>query len=202
MPLVHADRLDQSSVDEEFARAHWYALVASLLQAPPSASRLATIASVGAVEDSSELGSALGALAAACACVSEQAVHDEFNATFIGVGKPEVFVNASYYLTGFLHERPLADLRETLAAMGIARRAEISDTEDHVSALCDVMRMLITDGAPLNQQREFFSRFLASWIDDFADALERCGTTDFYKHVGRLARAFVAVERAAFDFDH
>jgi TorA maturation chaperone TorD len=104
-------------------------------------------------------------------------------------------------MTGFLHERPLADLREELARLGIARRADVSETEDHVSALCEVMAMLVAEGASLDVQREFFSRFLASWIDDFADALERAGTTDFYKHVGRLARAFVAIERVAFDFE-
>ena len=202
MPLAQIDRREQVRPDEELARAHWYALIASLLQSPPDAARLATIAAVGTADDSSELGGALGALAKACATVSEQAVRDEFDATFVSVGKPEVFVNASYYLTGFLHERPLAELRAELARIGITRRAEISDTEDHISALCEVMRMLIIDGASLDDQQAFFSRFLGSWVDDFAQALERCGTTDFYKHVGRLARAFCAVERVAFDFDH
>lgn len=190
-----------ANADEELERAHWYALLAGLLRSAPDSARLASIAAAGGADRSTELGAALGALADACAGASVQSVRDEFDATFVGVGKPEVFVNASYYLTGFLHERPLADLRDELARLGIARRAEVSDTEDHFCALCDVMRMLIADRAPLARQRALFDRFVASWVDDFCDALERAGTTDFYKHVGRVARAFFAVERTAFDFD-
>lgn len=190
-----------AGVDEELERANWYALLAGLLRSPPDGPRLAAIAAVGDADRTTELGAALGALADACAGATAQSASDEFDATFVGVGKPEVFVNASYYLTGFLHERPLADLREELAQLGIARRSEVSETEDHFCALCDVMRMLITDRVPLAQQKAFFNRFVASWVDDLCDALERAGTTDLYKHVGRVARAFVDVERTAFDFD-
>lgn len=199
--IAHAMLRADTRVDEESERAHWYVLLSGLLRSPPDAARLAAIAAVELDDSASELASALGALAATCASATAASVRDEFDATFVGVGKPEVFVNASYYMTGFLHERPLAELREELARLGIARRPDVSDTEDHVSALCEVMAMLIAEGASLDVQREFFSRFLASWIDDFADALERAGTTDFYKHVGRLARAFVAIERVAFDFE-
>ncbi|MCL4746321.1 MAG: molecular chaperone TorD family protein [Burkholderiaceae bacterium] len=199
---TRADAPVNSPAEEELARARWYALIGELLRAPADDARLAAIAAARGHDASSDLALAFDALALACADTTAAAIEAEFEASFIGVGKPQVFVNGSYYLSGFLHERPLAELRDALARIGIARRADSADTEDHVSALCEVMRMLIVDDASLDTQREFFGRFIGPWVDQFVEALEHCGTTDFYKHVGRLASAFFAVERVAFDFDH
>ncbi len=202
LPAIRGDSRLTPSADEELARAHWYALIGTLLRAPADRARLSAIVAARGQDTSSDLARAFDALAQACAGTTPEAVEAEFDASFIGVGKPQIFVNASYYLSGFLHERPLADLRDALARIGIARRADTADTEDHVSALCEVMRLLIVEDAPLDTQREFFARFIGPWVDQFVEALEHCGTTDFYKHVGRLASAFFAVERVAFDFDH
>lgn len=192
---------------EDVARADWYALLAALLQAPPDAALLARIAAAGALPDGgdTELGQAFAQLARACASAGEDAVRAEYDAVFIGVGKPEVFVNGSYYLAGFLHERPLADLREHLAGIGLARSAQWSQTEDHAASLFEVMRFLIVEADPaargLTAQREFFERFVGPWFERMCDALEQAQGTVFYRHVGRLARVFLAIERQAFDFD-
>ena len=208
---LHRNPAVALAIDEDASRADWYGLIGTLFQQPPGSALLARIAAAGSqgVADDpgagGELAHAFSTLSRACEAASEDAVRQEYDSVFLGVGKPEVFLSASYYLTGFLHERPLADLREEMAKLGLSRRADFSQTEDHVGVLCEVMRFLILEGgsvgADLAVQREFFSRFIGGWCDAMCDALEQGGSTDFYKHVGRLARAFFAVERQAFDFD-
>ncbi|MEK9721141.1 MAG: molecular chaperone TorD family protein, partial [Quisquiliibacterium sp.] len=123
---------------EEQARADWYALFATLFQTPPSAALLRQIASVSA-DPATGLGRAFAQFAEHCARADEDQVRQEFDIIFIGVGRPEVFLQASYYLTGFLHERPLAALRERLAELGLTRGENLSLTEDHCGVLCETM---------------------------------------------------------------
>jgi len=196
--------------EEDVARARWYATLAELFRAPPSGQRLREIglqaASPGASDsDSTPLGRAWNAFAHACAHADAQALREEYESTFIGVGKAEVFLNASWHLSGYLHERPLVDLREHLALLGVARRPEVAETEDHLAALLETMAWLIV-AAPeslrkLATQRVFFERFLSPWYESLVSAIEHCGATDFYKHAARLLGEFLAVERQAFDFE-
>ncbi len=194
---------------EDAARVRWYTLLAGLFRAPPSQAWLdgigASAASAGVPVDDSALGHAWQDFALACAQANADAVRDEYDAVFVGVGKTEVLPYASYYLSGFLNERPLVELREHLALLGLARRAGIGETEDHVSALCETMAWLIAGDGEMRRdiatQRAFFTRFIGSWYDGFAAAIEHCGLTDFYKHAGRLLRAFLAIEQQAFTFD-
>lgn len=196
-----------STAVEDLARADWYALLAALFRAPPAAALLARIAAADPArgEPDTELGRAFAQFARACATADADTVRAEYDAVFVGVGRPEVFVNASYYLAGFLHERPLADLREHLAGIGLARSAQWSQTEDHAASLFEVMRFLIVEADPpaggLPAQREFFERFVGPWFERLCDALEQAQGTGFYRHVGRLAGAFLTIERQAFDFD-
>jgi TorA maturation chaperone TorD len=209
--LVHRPSTASSPCPEDLARADWYTLIGALFQSPPDAALLARIASAvepaadAQADSQSDLAREFARLAGACASAGEDAVKQEYDTVFLGVGRPEVFLNASYYLSGFLHERPLADLREELANLGLARREEYSQTEDQIGSLCEVMRLLIVDGgamgAGLDVQRAFFTRFIAPWFEQMCDALEQCDSTRFYKDVGRLAKAFFAVERLAFDFE-
>jgi len=195
---------------EDVARARWYATLAEFFRAPPSVRRLREIglqaASPAASDvDSTPLGRAWNAFAHACANADAEALREEYEAAFIGVGKAEVFLNASWHLSGYLHDRPLVDLREHLALLGVARRPGVSDTEDHIAALCETMAWLIM-AAPepsrsLSTQRVFFERFLSPWYEGLVDAIEHCGATDFYKHAARLLGEFLAVERQAFDFE-
>lgn len=202
--------------EEDTARADLYALLALLWRQAPDAGLLDALgaqasdaappgqADSDAVQHAA-LTDAWQALCAAAATASAPRIADEYGAAFGGVGRPEVFLHASYYLSGFLHERPLAELRARLAAMGLSRNAALAETEDHVGLLCETMRYLIRSSnaslAATSVQREFFHAHLGNWADALADAVEASPSTDFYRYVARLMRAFFDVERQAFDIE-
>ncbi len=190
--------------DEDRARAEHYALIARLFHAAPAAALLAALAQAGQTlgGDQGDLPRAWAALGAAARAMPLAAVADEFDALFVSVGKPEVMCNGSWYLTGFLQEEPLADLRDDLAELGLGRRPGVTETEDHVAALAEVMRHLVLTGpdeAGLARQRQFFDRHLAPWYAQFAGALAAAPAADFYAKVGGLLAAFMDIERQAFD---
>jgi len=212
--VVEAVRLPE----EELARRNWYLMLARLFRAPPDAGTLAAIAQAGGrdaagtglasppvPDDAAPLERAFAELADACRQASVDAVRQEYDSVFLGVGKAEVFLYASWYLTGFLHDRILVELRDRMAELGLQRREDIGETEDHFSALCETMALLIESADPrlssIGTQRTFFTQYLAPWFERLCEAIERCGFTDFYKHAGRAARAFLDVERQAFEFD-
>ena len=190
--------------DEDRARAEHYALIARLFHAAPDAALLAALAQAGQTlgGDQGDLPRAWAALGAAARAMPLAAVADEFDALFVSVGKPEVMCNGSWYLTGFLQEEPLADLRDDLAELGLGRRPGVTETEDHVAALAEVMRHLVLTGPDevgLARQRQFFSRHIAPWYAQFAGALAAAPGADFYAKVGSLLAAFMDIERQAFD---
>ena len=192
---------------EDLARADLYALLGSLFYAPPPKELLSNIASTvvlcndDPVTDFARRG-------VHCNMPPRkrdaEAVKDEFEAAFIGTGRQPVMLYGSFYESGFLHEKPLVLLREDLTKMGIARRGDRHESEDHVSALCDVMRLLIagdagTPPAALALQRDFFRRHIAPWYARLDTAIAGASQTHFYKHVARLMREFFALEDTAFD---
>jgi TorA maturation chaperone TorD len=190
--------------DEDRARAEHYALLARLFHAAPDAALLAALAQAGQTlgGEEGDLPRAWAVLGAAAQAMTPQAVADEFDALFVSVGKPEVMSNGSWYLTGFLQEEPLAELRDDLAALGLGRRPGVTETEDHIAALAEVMRHLVLTGpdeAGLVRQRQFFGRHLAPWYAQFAGALAAVPKADFYAKVGGLLAAFMDIEREAFD---
>ncbi len=184
---------------EDQARANHYALLARLFGAPPDAALFALLA-----DSARTLGKGDGALARAwselgglAASLAPDAVGEEYLRLFIGTGRPEIFLYGSYYLAGFLMEEPLADLRDALAALGLARRLGVGEPEDHITALTEVMRHLIVAGADLGRQNAFYARHLEPWVRRLADALE-AAPAQFYPGAGRFARAFFDIEGAAF----
>lgn len=189
------ERLDEV----EALRAVTWRLLARLLAAPPDAATLETVAKLG--EPGSELGEALRALAAAARESDPEQVADEYHELFVGVGRGELVPYASYYRTGFLNERPLAELRADLARLGVARAAGNPEPEDHVASLCEIMAGLIEGrfgtGRPGEDQR-FFDRHLAPWVGRFFADLESARAGRFYRPVGRVGRLFVEIERAGF----
>ena len=190
--------------DEDRARAEHYALIARLFHATPDAALLGVLAQAGQTLGGSEgdLPRAWAALGAAAQAMPLTAVADEFDALFVSVGKPEVMANASWYLTGFLQEEPLAELRDDLAALGLGRRPGVTETEDHIAALAEVMRHLVLTGpddAGLARQQRFFGRHIAPWYAQFAGALGAVPKADFYAKVAALLAAFMDIERQAFD---
>ena len=189
--------------EEDRLRAYYYRLLARLLAAPPD-TRLLNL--TGHIQgDETELGAALKALAEAARAATPEAVTDEYNALFIGVGRGELVPFGSYYMTGFLHEKPLANLRQDMARLQIARADDVREPEDHIAALCDMMDGLIMGafGAPagLPEQRAFFDAHIGPWVDRFFEDLTNAESAVFYAPVGRVGRAFMTVETTAFQMD-
>ncbi len=193
--------------ESESARAEVYALLGSLFYQSPSKDLLRVIASGSGIcndEPVSDFCRAWRALQQAAAQTDAEAVKDEFDAAFIGTGRQPVMLYGSFYVAGFLHEKPLAYLRNDLAQMGFARRGDRHESEDHVSALCDVMRVLITGDAEtppaaLDAQREFFRHHIQPWQAQVSTAIINANQTNFYKHVAQVLREFFVIEDAAFD---
>jgi TorA maturation chaperone TorD len=194
-----------SALDEETARAEIYGLLAQLWYAPPPPELLAALRV--AVTEAPAAGAFLEEpwreVVGAARALPDAAIADEYDALFGGVGKPEVYLFGSHYLTGFLNEKPLARLRGVLADLGLARDEAVPETEDHVACVCEVMRYLIAGDdvavANLTRQREFFSEHLQPWVGALCDAVEAHPRAAFYSALARFTRAFVSVEAQGFD---
>jgi TorA maturation chaperone TorD len=190
---------------EELARAELYGLLARLWIAAPDAELLTQfrVAVTEAPQPGGYLEGPWQALVAAMRATTPEAAAAEYDALFGGVGKPEVFLYASYYLAGFLHERPLAQLRSDLGALGLARDETRGETEDHVACVFEVMRYLIAGEdvtvANLEQQRRFFRAHVQAWVEQMLDAVEAQPRALLWREVGALTRAFVQVETQGFD---
>jgi TorA maturation chaperone TorD len=190
---------------EELARAELYGLLARLWIAAPDVELLTQfrVAVTEAPQPGGYLEGPWQALVAAMRATTPEAAAAEYDALFGGVGKPEVFLYASYYLAGFLHERPLAQLRSDLAALGLARDETRGETEDHVASVFEVMRYLIAGEdvavANLEQQRRFFRAHVQSWVEQMLDAVEAQPRALLWREVATLTRAFVQVETQGFD---
>jgi TorA maturation chaperone TorD len=190
---------EASAIDEiEAARAQLWRLLALLLNRAPEAATLALVARLDG--DDSPLGTALARLASAAAAAEPAQLEREYHHLFIGVGRGELLPYASYYLTGFLHEKPLARLRADLRDLGIERAAGQSDPEDHIATLAEVMAGLIAGDfavAP-ERQRHFFDRHLAPWAGRFFADLEAAEAASFYRPVGAVGRQLIAIEATAY----
>lgn len=195
--------------DEDRARADFYAVLARLFYSSPEADFLRSLASADEMVEegaASGLPAAWNQLCKAAAVCEADAVREEYDALFIGVGKPQVMLFGSYYLAGFMMEKPLAELRSDLAALGLARQSGVAEPEDHISALADVMRHLITDerAAPAARQaaqHRFFSRHIQPWYGKLCAAVEGAPDANFYLPVARFAMAFLDLEVESFQFD-
>jgi TorA maturation chaperone TorD len=184
--------------DIDMARSAEYALLATLLARAPDDALIERLADLPG--DASPLGIAHAAVAGAASRASAAAVEQEYFKLFIGVGRGELLPYGSYYLAGFLHDRPLARLRAELARLGIERAGEHAEPEDHAAFVCEVMAGLASrqlDAPPL-AERELFERHLKPWIGRFFADLEAAEAADFYRPVGTLGRAFIAIEAEAF----
>ena len=182
---------------EEQARANLYGLLARLFYGPPDAALLKAMA--GETFDG-ELAQPWKELKQAAGAADPQAVREEYEAAFIGTGKAPVTLYTTAYSIHFANEVPLVELRGELARMGLARRVEAREPEDHIAALCDVMRHLVAKQQDdLDQQRRFFHRWLAPVAEPLCVAIERSSATNFYKHVAFVAKCFFALEQTAFE---
>jgi len=196
-PDLYAD--DNSSVDDvDLARARIYALLGALLTRAPDADLLARIGDLRG--DATPLGLAHIEVAEAAKNARVERVEQEFFDLFIGVGRGELLPYGSFYLTGFLHERPLARLREDLARFGIDRAEGVAEPEDHAGILCEIMAGLASGElpAPAGSDRTIFEKHMAPWIGRLFADIERAQAADFYRRVGNLGRVFIEIETEAF----
>ena len=189
----------KNAIDEtDAARSQEYALLAALLARAPDKDFLARLAKLRG--DASPLGLAHVALAEAAATANAERVSREYFELFIGLGRGEVMPYASYYLTGFLNDRPLARLRDDLIALGIERVEGNVEPEDHAAILCEIMAG-VTGGrfdAPEGTDRKLFEKHLAPWMNRLFADVEQAEHADFYQRVGALGRLFVQIEMEAF----
>ena len=199
-PDLYAEHPGTSGdIDEvDAARAQEYALLSVLLARAPDAALLERLA--GLRGDTTPLGLAHVALADAAQRSNAERVEREYFDLFIGLGRGELLPYGSYYLSGFLHERPLARLRADLNRLGIERVASQAEPEDHAAILCEIMSGLVSRRfpAPAGADRELFEQHLAPWIGRFFADLERAEAADLYRPIGTLGRVFVEIETDAF----
>lgn len=186
-------------VDEiDRLRAAEWGLLAVLLGRAPSVDLLESVARL--TGDASDLGMAHIALGEAAAATDEIAAGREYFDLFVGVGRGEFLPYGSYYLTGFLHERPLARLRADLERLGVERDGVRSEPEDHIAILCEVMSNLASGAfeADFETQRRFFEAHVKPWAIRFFADLEVSQRASFYRAVGRVGRVFLELESEAF----
>lgn len=196
-PDLYGAQTDQLD-DVDAARAQEYALLATLLARSPDAAVLKRIAKLRG--DATPLGVAHAALAQAAGEASAEKIAREFFDLFIGIGRGELLPYGSYYLTGFLHERPLARLREDLRALGIECVERQYEPEDHAAILCEIMAGL-TGGRFLvaaEKQQQFFDKHLSPWVGRFFADLAVAKAADFYRHVAAVGHLFIEIETEAF----
>jgi len=180
----------------ETARALVYRMLGHALAQPPDAVLLSRLASVDG--NDSPIGLALRELAVQAAGRFVEAARAEYDVLFIGVARGELMPYASFYLTGFLHERPLARLRADFARLGFARAPGRSDPEDHIATICEVMASLTERGPSAGA--EFFARHLAPWGASFFADLERAASARLYRPIGAIGRLMVELDRQGFAY--
>lgn len=197
----------QPIAPEDQARSDFYALLARLFADGPDAPLLAAIAGARRMDpEPTAIGEKWNRLIEASSVMDPEAARQEYTDLFIGVGKSEVNLHASFWLSGFMMERPLASLRSQLSELGIARRDEVAMLEDHLSALCETMRLLIAGDAErgpaaLATQRAFFERYLAPWVFECCAAIAKSAIANYYVHVAEFARDFMVIDRDALAMD-
>lgn len=186
--------------EEDRLRADLYNFLGVILSGPPDEMLLAQTKSLSG--DDSELGQAISTLAKMAALSKPRSVESEFNKLFIGLGRGELLPYASYYLTGFLNEKPLAILRQDMTAAGLERAANVFEPEDNIASLMEMMGAMIAGRfgppAPLNQQKTFYNKHIAPWAGHFFGDLEAAKNSVFYAPVGTVGRTFMDVEAEAF----
>lgn len=186
--------------DEDLLRAEVYDLLGALLARPPSRDLIDRVSAL--TGDDTPLGQGIGALSRVARATTERALEREFHHLFIGVGRGELLPYGSYYMTGFLHEKPLAVLRADMGRLMIERAPNVFEPEDNIASLCEMMAGLIRGRfgapAPLSTQKDFFFAHLAPWGGPFFDDLAAAKNSVFYAPVGQIGKTFVEIEREGF----
>jgi TorA maturation chaperone TorD len=193
---VAAEWHESPLAQEQQYRAAAYGVLAALLRSAPEDSQLEQVAGFSEVDDGGdEMMLAMSLLGLATKTCSRDGISEEHHALFIGLGRGELLPYGSFYLTGFLMEKPLGELRDDLDRLGFEREADVHEPEDHIAALCEVMSMLIQEGASTATQSTFFTTHIESWCQQFFADLAAAKNAVFYKAVARFGAAFMNLEK-------
>ena len=194
------DTPDLRIAEEDRLRADLYNYLGVILASPPDQMLLEQTAALSG--DDSDLGQAIATLAKLARLTRPATLESEYTKLFIGLGRGELLPYASYYLTGFLNEKPLAVLRQDMAAQGLARSETVFEPEDNIASLMEMMGAIIVGrfGTPatLETQKTFFNKHIGPWAGHFFSDLEGAKTSVFYAPVGTIGRHFMEIETEAF----
>lgn len=203
--VAFAVPLSHPLLPEDQVRANFYAILAALYRDAPDAALLSAIAGARPIEAAEEgvFAAAWNRLIDACTAMDAEAARQEYWDLFVGTGRSEVNLHGSHWQSGFMMEKPLVELRDDLARLGIERQPDSEQLEDHLSALFETMRLLIEGSslrkpAALEAQKQFFSRHIADWVPALCDAINRSTLANFYVPVGQFTNTYVALERDSF----
>jgi len=190
------EQADAEQVAENQYRAGAYSMLAALLRQSPRQDVLNVVTGLAdGVEEKDDFAVAMSMLGLAARAATPAELDDEYHALFIGLGRGELVPYGSWYLTGFLMEKPLGVLRDDLASMGFARNDSTCEPEDHVAALCEVMAMLIDEGRSPGEQTLFFNAHMSSWLGRFFTDLSEAKSAVFYRAVARFGKAYFDFEK-------
>ena len=190
------EHADADQLAENQYRAGAYSMLAALLRQPPRQDVLKVVTGLAdVVEEKDDFAIAMSMLGLAARAATPAELDDEFHALFIGLGRGELVPYGSWYMTGFLMEKPLSVLRDDLATMGFARNDGTCEPEDHVAALCEVMSLLINEGRSLGEQTRFFDAHMSSWLGRFFTDLSEARSAVFYRSVARFGKAYFDFEK-------
>ena len=188
---------------EDQLRADMYSFLANLLRAEPSAELVGQLTKLES--DESPIGKSIKTLSKLASSLDLPTIRDEYVRIFIGVGRGEILPFASYYLTGFLKDKPLAKLRNDMKEIGIELAENVKEPDDHIASLFDMMSGLIlgkfSKKFSIVEQKEFFNKHLASWVDLLMRDIESSRIAVFYSPIGTIGREFMEIERSSFSMD-
>ncbi len=186
--------------EEDQLRADMYSFIANMIRTEPSQELLDSVKNLSG--DNSSIGSSIKLISKLASSMHISEIQDEYVSLFVGVGRGELLPFASYYLTGFLNDKPLSKLRDDMNKLGVVRLKEVKEPEDHVSSLFDIMSGLITGqfgkAYTISEQSDFFEKHLNSWIHLLMSDIESAKTAVFYAPIGSLGKEFINIERESF----
>ena len=202
MSIQTAENLDITN-NEDQLRADMYSFLANLLRAEPSAELVNQLTKLES--DESPIGKSIKTLSKLASSLDLPTIRDEYVRIFIGVGRGEILPFASYYLTGFLKDKPLAKLRNDMKEIGIQLAENVKEPEDHIASLFDMMSGLIlgkfSKKFSIGEQKDFFNKHLAPWVDLLMRDIESSRIAVFYSPIGTIGREFMEIERSSFSMD-
>ena len=189
--------------DEERLRADMYSFLASLLRTEPNEELVKQLTNLES--DDSPIGKSIKTLSKLASSLDLPTIRDEYVKIFVGVGRGEILPFASYYLTGFLKDKPLAKLRSDMKEIGIELAENVKEPEDHIASLFDMMSGLIlgkfNKKFSIGEQKNFFNKHLAPWVDLLMRDIEGSKIAVFYSPIGTIGREFMEIERSSFSMD-